>query len=264
MDQLSICLFPLSRKIALPILQKHFNTFTVNSEHELHTQLKSHHIFCILIECQIQESEDIFVIRKICSAFPQFPCLAYGQVSEQQFYFQLAKAGLNDFVTYGNREYLLEKIQQLKEQAVFRINLNDFDIDMYQCKNYWTRKFLAFILKDYNFLEYRSVIEIANLLGTSTANLDVAFKKDCWLSPKKLLLCLRNYYAAYLLHSTIWSSQEIALRCGFINEHGFYKSFRNNTGLTVMNFRRNKHLRDYPCLYFRKYKSKMKKLYIDE
>lgn len=258
MDELALCLFPVNCKIDFVRLLSHqeFTTFEVTSEYELRTRLKRRHVFCILICCSIREPEDIYKLRKIRSAFAKFSCLAYGRVREQEFIFKLAEIGFKGFVRRGDTRQLLAKLRHIKEQTSFRINLYDFRIDNNRCRNYWTNRFLDFIQRDANFLKYPSVMEIADLFGTSPTNLGIAFKRDCWLSPKQLMLCLRNYYAAYLLSSTLWSSEEIAYACGFPNQHCLYKSFRSYTGKTVMDFRRHNHWHDYPQLFLSQYKPK--------
>ena len=253
-----LCIYPLNdwqnSTIHLPKFQ--YDTIQANSLSELDTQLKQHYIFAILLCGFFQLPEDAGKISRICSYFPKIPCIIYGKVDDQSYYFQLAKIGIKDFVSYGDQDSLLEKLNELKDRSSFRIDLSDFNIEKNRYTQFWSRKFLNFIIEDKKFLKYNSVGAIASHLGTTTANLDMAFKKDCWLSPKQLLICLRNYYAAYLLDKTKLTCQEIAVRCGYANQFDFFKSFKNKTGLTAIHFRRNSSFQNYPSLILSKMKKK--------
>ena len=255
---LSVCLYPLNVNLDMveTTLSEHFKTFKVSSETELKVLLKKEHIFCIVIGGNLQEKEGIIKIRKICSATPKIPCIMYGHASEQEFLFQLAKDGLDNFVTHGKLELLIEKLYYLKEQATFRIDLSELGIHLNQCTNYWTRKFLKFIINYFNFLKYTSVREISHKIGISTECLNRAVKKDCILPPKQWLLCLRNYYAAYLLDASHWSAKIIAQKCGFADELDFNKNFRKRTGITTSNFGRENNWREYPSFFLQNIKLK--------
>lgn len=261
MNHLSIYPYSLTANVDLLLsaLQKHFDVFTVTSVAELRDLLKKHAFFCNLIAGNVHEASDLLDIRKSCSAFPRIPCVFYGKVSDRKLVFQLPEAGVNHFVENANTEQLIEKLQMLEAQAMFRIDLRDFGIDSANCSNLWSRKFLKLSIEKNNFLKYKTVNEIAAALRTSASNLDHALKNDVWLPPKQILLCLKNYYAAYLLSTTQWPTKEIAERCGFNNVRDFYKSFHYKTGLTAKTFRNSFHWRDYPTNYIKNMNKKSQK-----
>jgi methylphosphotriester-DNA--protein-cysteine methyltransferase len=129
---------------------------------------------------------------------------------------------------------LFATLHDLKERATFRIDLRDLGVNLSQSKDYWVRKFFEVILEDHQYLRLSTMQEIANMLDITPVHLERSFKKDgCPMTPKQILLCLKNYYAAYLLDTTSWSTKKIAQRCGFSSEHDFYKSFAKKTGMTV-------------------------------
>jgi len=241
MNETSVCLFIFKEK-APEIegkLRNQFDLLIINSLNKLRFVLKSKHIFCILLKCSVWQWEDIHVIRKICVTGSGVPCVIYGKVSEVEFIFELAKVGVKKYISYGNYPTLLETLRQLKSQAEFNIELGDL-IHSNQVKDYWIRKFYNFILKDFNFLRYNSIAEIANCLKIRPITLFYHFKQF-WLSPKQLLLYLKSLYAAYLLNTTLWPVKLIAERSGFYDQYVFSKNFKKITGLAPKDFRKEKH-----------------------
>ncbi|MFQ5751738.1 MAG: hypothetical protein ACE5HI_07060 [bacterium] len=191
-------------------LQKHFKTLTVSTRNELNMLLKSHQVFCSLICCNLRDAEDLSGIYEISRAFQKLPAVVYGRVDAPQLYLELGKNGVRKCIPRGEHELLVRTLHELKERATFRIDLRDFGVEVDQCQNYWCRRFCDFILEDDNFLKYRTVDEVCRQMHTSGSNLDQVMRNERWLSPKQLLLCLRNYYAAYLLETTHWSTIVVA------------------------------------------------------
>ena len=111
--------------VLLVRMQKEFDTFTVRSQDELSTLLKSRQVFCNLICCHLHEPEDTLKITKICAAFPKLPCVVYGRVDEPEFYLELGKNGVRKCIPVGEHELLLQSLLELKERAAFRIDLSD-------------------------------------------------------------------------------------------------------------------------------------------
>ena len=248
---LSVCLYPLNVNMDMveTTLSKHFKTFRVHSEPELKDLLEKEPVFCIVIGGNIRETKDIIKVRKICLATSKIPCLMFGHTREQEFLFQLAKDGLDDFVTHGKIELLIEKLHQQKEQATFRIDLREFGIDLNQCKNYWTKKCLKFIISDFNFLKFNKVNELTKQLCVSREYLSRIVNDDCPISLKQLLISLKNYYAIYLLQMRpTLSCKDAAQQCGFSQVDAFHKSFYHIPGYTVNTYRQRNRWHDFPAI----------------
>ncbi len=258
MDELSVCFSALKRSsdFLRATLQNHFKTITINSDSELWAFLKTHHLFSLVMSTRLHNKSDMRLIRNLCAAMPRLPTVLYGQVGSEELAFQLAKTGVEHFIPEGNLDELLATLHHLKEQATFRIDLRDFGIDLSQSNDYWVRQFFDVLLKEHRYIHLTTVQQIANQLGITPVHLDRSFKKDgCPMTPKQILLCLKNYYAAYLLDTTSWSTQKIAQCCGFNSEHDLYKSFAKRTGITVKQFRKSKVWREYPQIITSQYKS---------
>lgn len=173
----------------------------------------------------LQDQEGLRLVRNLCALTPKLHKLLYGQIGNEEIAFQLVKADVDHFIPDGNIDELIATLHDLKERATFRMDLRDFGVDLSQSTDFWVRKFFEVILREHRYLHLTTVQEICNPLGITLAHLDRSFKKDgCRMTPKQILICLKNYYAAYLIDTTNWPGKKIVQRCGFTNEHEFYKS----------------------------------------
>ena len=94
-NELSVCLYSLNRDShnLESTLSKHFHISKIKTVKNVASLLKRRHIFCIVITANIGEDEEILEIRKICSAFPKIPCIAYGHLDDQKVAFVIGQAG---------------------------------------------------------------------------------------------------------------------------------------------------------------------------
>ena len=88
-----------------------------------------------------------------------------------------------------------------------------------------------------NFYMDIDLIGIGNLAALSPNYICELFKKNHFKSPMKYLVNFRINHAKQLLSKSDNSVKEIALMCGYQDEHYFSKMFRKHTGTTPSLFR---------------------------
>jgi AraC family transcriptional regulator len=81
--------------------------------------------------------------------------------------------------------------------------------------------------------------DLANIAGISQFHFTRLFKQSMSISPHQYLLQQRVERAKYLLKSSTFALADIALQCGFSSQSHLGKCFREVTGMTSSNYRKN-------------------------
>ena len=81
--------------------------------------------------------------------------------------------------------------------------------------------------------------ELAHLVHMSKRNFFLLFKQTAGCTPIQYLLRVRTMHAARLLTDSQLSIADIAEKCGFSDSNYFCRKFRENTGLSPRQFRKN-------------------------
>lgn len=99
------------------------------------------------------------------------------------------------------------------------------------------RNALARIHSGYQNPEF-DVNTLAELLGLHRTTLDRMFRRELGLPPNRYLTKMRLHHALSLLACTTLSIAEIAARTGFVRSNYFGRVFRENVGVTPLEYRR--------------------------
>ena len=99
------------------------------------------------------------------------------------------------------------------------------------------RNALARIHSGYQNPEF-DVNTLAELLGLHRTTLDRMFRRELGLPPNRYLTKMRLHHALSLLVCTTLSIAEIAARTGFVRSNYFGRVFRENVGVTPLEYRR--------------------------
>jgi len=240
-------------------LKMHFHVVNATSLQQLRAVLKQQTVFCVLICGNILEMDHLRYCKRMCAESAKAPLLFFGATGDDGISFHLGRYGIDHFVARDHMDDLLQLLHQLQARATFRIDLSDFGIHLNECTGFWTRRFHDLILKDCNYLNYLRVDEIAAQLKIRPTTLYHGLNGDCRMSPKQLLLCLRNYYAAYLLSFCNARIHSVADECGFADEQTLCRSFKKATGIPPRTFSRHYRWDDFPALFVAQYNRKLAK-----
>ena len=84
-----------------------------------------------------------------------------------------------------------------------------------------------------------SVAELADMAGFSRSYFQHKYKKTFFVSPQQDVIESKMSYAKFLLESTQYQVNEIAALCGYTDITHFLRTFKNKTGLTPLQYRKN-------------------------
>lgn len=92
-----------------------------------------------------------------------------------------------------------------------------------------------------NYMSNIELTELSSLAGMTRNSLCRYFKQKTGKSVLQFVMEIRVSNACRLLNSSALSLKEICFETGFSNAVSFHKVFRDITGLTPMQYRKNKH-----------------------
>ena len=108
-----------------------------------------------------------------------------------------------------------------------------FDNKELYCKR--NRDIIDILENSYRDIE--SISDIAERFGISTSHMTREFTNETGISPIKYLTKTRIQHAKILLNDTTKSVHEIASECGYKQTNYFCKIFKENVGLTPLEYR---------------------------
>ena len=85
-----------------------------------------------------------------------------------------------------------------------------------------------------------TVEQLAAFVGLSRSQLFRAFKEVYGKSPREMLAIVRTEQAQYMLLNTSLPLEQVALSCGYANESHFCVSFKRESGISPMEFRKSR------------------------
>lgn len=83
-----------------------------------------------------------------------------------------------------------------------------------------------------------TVESISTFVGLSRSQLFRTFKEAYGKSPREVLALIRVEQAQYMLHSTAFTLEQIALACGYANESHFCVAFKRGCGFSPTEYRK--------------------------
>ncbi len=92
-----------------------------------------------------------------------------------------------------------------------------------------------------NYMEFRSVKEMASYLKMSEVNLRAKFQKVFSATPKKWLLLKKLQYAKVLLRNSELNVTQVMQKVGFSDSSWFSQSFKKEFGITPKEYKNNKN-----------------------
>lgn len=97
-----------------------------------------------------------------------------------------------------------------------------------------------------HFRENPGLKDVAKIAHYNASHFSTTFHKELGMTYSEYLNMLKITYAKELLLSTDLKITEVCYECGFTSHSNFLRLFREQTGLSPMQFRKKSHLVRYP------------------
>lgn len=218
--------------------------------------IKEQLVGCVIIPINIKSPDELEPITAFNSHFSHIPLIIWGKVADKALCVELGKIGIDAYFESYQLKELVDKVQTIIDQRKFKVNFSQFGIDVERCPITIKR---ALKIIEQEFLNLKTITEIAERLDVSLNHLEREFTGWCNVSCKKLLIGLRLFYAVYLMkNKRDATSKQIAVESGFKEAHYFYRIFKSLTGMNASHYQKNHSGEEFPAIFI-KYVNQMKK-----
>lgn len=150
---------------------------------------------------------------------------------------ELCKSMYNSWIDNTQSKHLF--VKSAFYQLVYRIF-----IDLEKQNIFIVESDIVFKAKQYLNIhsnEFISLRELSENLGISYSSFYRGFKHKTGKTPQQYLINIRVQKAQILLEEGRYTNSDIAQRCGFPDEHSFYRMFKKNKGTSPSTYRRISH-----------------------
>ncbi|MBN2604710.1 MAG: helix-turn-helix transcriptional regulator [Bacilli bacterium] len=198
--------------------------------------LKKHDVLIVNLQkdCYVTSDSWLFeyihlsgnVVEKLMQDKPY--CFSINDPVKMSQYFDsilLASKTNNIILQTANSLLLLDELLQNHK--------NTYNIKSHQYSIRIAQEYL-----EQNYMKALQIDDVADLLHFSKFHFIRLFKSQTGKTPYQYLLEVRVNQAKYLLKKTTLQAKEISRNCGYNSEINFTTSFKKNTGLTPLEYRR--------------------------
>ncbi|MFQ6114245.1 MAG: helix-turn-helix domain-containing protein [bacterium] len=210
--------------------------------------LKEHEIACLIahpIQNRVCSLWQFYEIKKKFELIPVILACSYAQ-------FELVKPCADmlaaEFVDLDEIELISERVQSAIDRCNFQKQYLLIDK---QDSSYPPRVKKALKTIHSQFMKIKFAEEVSLPLGISVTTFRKEFKHSCGTSFTQYLLRLKLHYAAYLGQNKGLLEKDIAHRCGFNDEHDFYRYFKRKMGMPFSEYRSRYTLEEFYQFYYR-------------
>jgi len=245
MQKPMVCIFCKQPTLQIKLknhLEDHYRLLFPETIQILLDILKRNEIACIIAH-PIQDSAcSLWEFHQIKKQFRIIPIIILCNDSDFYFIRSCANNLAYDCVNFTEIELILELVQSTIELVNFKKQHLFTDK---QAKSYSPRVNHTLQIIHRGFTKIKFAEEVSCQLGISVSTLRKDFKQFYGTSFTQYLIQIKLFYAIYLAQNVGLTGKAIAYRCGFRNEHEFYRSFKRKMGMPFSEYRST-----FTCLDF--------------
>ncbi|MFQ5636481.1 MAG: helix-turn-helix domain-containing protein [bacterium] len=241
-----VCIFCRQRDMQTKLknqLRDGYVLFYAETIPSLHEVLKKNEIACIIAH-PIQDGEcRMWTFREVKEKFEIVPIIITCSCDHADFIAACAETIADECIDFEKIESLPERIQS----AIDRFNFQSLLPSPSQ--SYPPRVRNALKLTHLGFSKIKFAEEVSLQLGVSVTTFRKEFKRSCGMPFTQYLIRTKLLYAAYLAENNGLKGKAIAYRCGFNDEHEFYRAFKRKIGMPFSAFRKKYSFCNFEQLY---------------
>lgn len=231
-------------------LKPHFKLMHAQTVHFLQEVLKKKEVACI-VACPIEDwSCRLWEFRKIKQDFELIPIIIACPCVQVDFIGACVDSFGDDLVDYDEIESIREKVQNAIDRRDFHRQFLDED----QIDGRFPRIKKALALTHLRFTRFKYAEDVSRHLGIQVSTFRKEFKESCGTSFTQYLIRLKLLYATYLAQNKGLVGKAISRRCGFSDEHEFYRAFKRKIGMPFSEYRSKYSFEDFERFYDKNHK----------
>lgn len=244
MQAKTICIFcdqPTVRVRLTNHLEAHYRLLYPSTIQDLLELLKKNEIACI-IAYPIQNGIcRLWQFREIKEKFEVVPLIIACAKGHLDLFRSCADTLADESVDFEEMAAITERVESTIERHSF---LKDVLIDNKPVLSHPPRMTKALKIIHSGFTKIKFAEDVSTQLGISVATFRKEFTQFFRITFTQYLIRIRLLYATYLAQNNGLSAKTIALRCGFNDQHQFYRCFKRKTGMTFSRYRKSYTYRD--------------------
>jgi len=158
-----------------------------------------------------------------------------------ELYNSVVIENIYDFERYFDMIYNMVKLSEGEEQCseiIYRLLTKLISNYNKNADTFKINDVLTYISE--NYADNITVQDLADILHLSRCYFSSIFKNSTGLSPYEYILNFRIHIAKQMLYDSTLSIEETGAKCGFSDTSSFIRAFKRETGLSPLNYRKNK------------------------
>lgn len=242
MQKPMVCIFCKQQSLQIKLknhLEDHYRLLFPETIQILLDLLKRNEIACIIAHPIQDRACSLWEFHQIKKQFRIIPLIIICYDNDFYFIRSCANNLGDDCVNFAEIELIPELVQMAIELVNFKKQ------HLFTAKSFSPRVNHALEIIHRGFTKIRFAEEVSCQLGISVTTLRKEFKQFYGTSFTQYLIQTKLLYAIYLAQNDGLTGKTIAYRCGFRNEHEFYRSFKRKMSMPFSEYRST-----FTCLDF--------------
>lgn len=227
-------------------LGNHYSLLFSETILDLMDLLKKNEIACLIVHPIQYGVCGLWQFREIKKNFELIPLIIICRYDHYDFVKACAIAFADDHLYFDEIKLIPGRVQSAIDQCNFHkqiLTTNEITL------SYPTRVKKALKIIHGGFTKIKFTEEVSCQLGISVTTFRKEFKQFYDTSFTQYLIQIKLLYAAYLAQNDGLRGKTIAHRCGFDDEHEFYRSFKKKIGLSFSEYRSKYTFQEFNQLY---------------
>lgn len=206
-------------------LEEYYNLMERKELKFLYHTLRMISIACVILNITSNIIPDKMLICHIRKKFPYIPFMAIISNDQIELARQCGEIGIDKVLIKSEIENIEKELTSLLSHTKEQIFISDLGIKNPHL-DYPEIILNALALTEHNYIDIKSVCEIAHTLGVSECTLSREFQKYGLPGPKRLLMHMKVYHASLLMQNKGFNIREIAAMSGFTNDKRMAECFQ--------------------------------------
>jgi AraC-like DNA-binding protein len=227
-------------------LENQYRLLFPKTIHLLDDLLKKNEVACIIAHPIQDGACQLWEFCQIKKQFKITPLIVICYSCNLDFISSCANNLADDCVGFAEIELIPERVQSAIDRANFQKQILFTDE---QAQSFPPRVKRALQIIHFGFTKIKFAEDVSRQLGISVTTLRKEFKQFHGTPFTQYLIQTKLLYAAYLAQNDGLTGKAIAHRCGFQDEHEFYRSFKRKMGIPFAEYKSTRTFQQFNQFY---------------
>jgi len=215
-------------------LESSYNSVFPGNIQELEHLLARNEIACIVAYPVHGGMCLLWQFRELKEQFELVPLVVACPCVHFDFIHSCSETVADECLSFEGIDQVRERVEMAIDRRSFRQHL---ELRKPQVPTLPPRVKKALCIIHSKFTRLRFAEDVSQRLGISVTTFRREFRQSCGVTFTRYLIATKLFYASYLAQNTGLTAKAIADRCGFSDEHDFYRCFKKKVGMPFSKYR---------------------------